>query len=81
MRVFVTPQVEIDYKAECHCGDTVECLGQRSQLPEFMASNGAGPEPIAFVHTLRRCEGGNCTELVRMRSIWRCDGAADAAAN
>ena len=70
-------QVEVDFKAECHCGDTVECLGQRSVLPEALSNNGAGPEPLAFAHTLRRCEGDppRCTELVRMRTVWRAGEA------
>lgn len=68
-------QVEIDFKAECHCGDLVESLAQRSVPPEALASNGAGPQSLAFVHTLRRCDGDKCTELVRMRTIWRAGEA------
>lgn len=64
-------QMEIDFKAECHSGDVVESLASSSQLPNAMASNGAGPDALTFVHMLRRCEGEACTELVRARTTWR----------
>lgn len=36
-----------------------------------LASNGAGPNALSYVHVLRRCQGEHCTELVRMRTTWR----------
>ena len=65
--------MEIDFKAECHCGDRIEVLAQRSEAPEVVTTNGAGPQPLAYVHTLRRGgeNGASPVELVRMRSVWR----------
>lgn len=60
----------MDFKAECHAGDLVESLAQRTPVPEGLAINGTGPQAQAFVHLLRRCEGERCTELVRMRTVW-----------
>ena len=35
----VTTQVEIDYKAECAAGDTVDCFGARLTEPSAAAAN------------------------------------------
>jgi hypothetical protein len=35
----VTAQVEIDYKAECAAGDTVDCFGARLTEPSAAATN------------------------------------------
>ncbi len=35
-------QVEIDYKAECAAGDTVECHGARISDPADVNGNGTG---------------------------------------
>lgn len=64
-------QVEIDYKAECHSGEVISSFGQRSQTPNVLAANGAGPDALAFLHTLKRSEGQKETELVRARTTWR----------
>lgn len=64
-------QVEVDFKAECTSGQVIESLAQRIPPPEAIASNGAGPDCLAFVHSIRRCQGGDCTELVRCRTTWR----------
>ena len=68
--------MEIDYKAECKGGDLVESLAGRVTLEEPLASNGAGPGALTFVHVLRRCEGDVCTELVRARTTWRAGAPA-----
>lgn len=39
-------QVEIDYKAECVAGDTVDCLGARITDPADTNGNGDGA-PLA----------------------------------
>lgn len=126
-------QIEIDFKAECHGGDLVECLAghcgeggggghrlacraggragcractrttcnavcgaagscervasvaltpaappalrPRAGTAEAVAANGAGPGALSFLHVLRRCEGEQCTELVRARTTWRAGEA------
>lgn len=41
-----TMQVEIDYKAECAAGDTVDCFGARLTEPSAAANvNGTGAHP------------------------------------
>ncbi|KAK9815411.1 hypothetical protein WJX72_003238 [[Myrmecia] bisecta] len=61
-------QVEVDYKAECKSGQTLESLGNAIQED----TNGSGIK--RFVHMLRRCdEKGECTELVRARTTWAPD--------
>lgn len=64
-------QIEVDFKAECHSGDALCCFADRQDTPSELSGNGAGPEALTFVHTLRRCEGKACTELVRARTTWR----------
>ena len=49
----------------------VESLASHGKVPTAFAANGAGPDALIFVHMLRRCEGGACTELVRARTTWR----------
>lgn len=68
-------QVEIDFKAECHSGDVVDSWGQRTTPPAVLAANGAGPDALSFLHTLRRREGEGGTELVRARTTWRAGEA------
>jgi len=68
-------QLEIDFKAECHSGDEVLSAAEPSATPEELASNGAGPDCLTLVHTLQRCEGDACTELVRARTTWRTGDA------
>ncbi|KAA6418468.1 MAG: acyl-ACP, partial [Trebouxia sp. A1-2] len=58
-------QMEIDYKAECHSGDAIECLG--SSIKED--TNGTGIR--RYIHMLQRCDDGLCRELVRARTTWR----------
>lgn len=58
-------EVEIDFKAECLAGQTIESLASPTPAPV--------PSPAgatAFVHELRRCDGDKCYELVRARSVW-----------
>lgn len=64
-------QAEIDFRSECHAGDLVESIAGRGELSEALAANGAGPDALTFVHTLRKCTGEVCTELVRARTTWR----------
>lgn len=68
-------QIEVDYKTECMSGDIVEALVDKSMIPDELASNGAGPGALTYVHMLRRCEGDHCTELVRARTTWRAGEA------
>ena len=58
-------EVEIDFKAECLAGQTIESLASPTPAP---APSPAGA--TAFVHELRRCDGDKCYELVRARSVW-----------
>ncbi|KAH7622584.1 putative Oleoyl-acyl carrier protein thioesterase 1, chloroplastic [Nannochloris sp. 'desiccata'] len=66
-------QMEVDFKAECLCGDVIEAHGQAVSTPEELASNGAGPSALTFAHSLQRYakENNKCTELVRARTVWR----------
>ena len=65
-------QFEVDFKAECLCGDVIEAHGRPVSIPEELLSNGAGPSALTFAHTLQRHEANsNATELVRARTIWR----------
>lgn len=57
--------MEVDFKAECKAGDTVESLA--TQLPDV--TNGTGNK-LRFLHTLRRCDENGCVELVRARTTW-----------
>lgn len=58
-------EVEIDYKAECLAGQTVECVAART-LPPVESAGGA----VSYMHELRRCDGETCYELVRARTTW-----------
>jgi len=61
-------QVEVDFKGEAMAGDTIECLASSTPIPEQSLS----PEGArAVLHVVRKCNGEDCKELVRMRSIWR----------
>lgn len=68
-------EVEIDFKAECHAGDTVESLGCR--LPPQAAGNDThknGSAGLKLLHVLQRCDDSDekrCVELVRARTSWR----------
>ncbi|KAI7839418.1 hypothetical protein COHA_006819 [Chlorella ohadii] len=72
-------QMEIDYKAECLGGDLVESLASRCDTPGVLASNGAGPGALSFVHVLRRCQGEKVAELVRCRTTWRAGEATSSS--
>jgi hypothetical protein len=63
--------MEIDYKAECHAGEVIESMANPVDTPAALASNGAGPSALTFIHQLQRCKDGACTELVRARTVWR----------
>ena len=73
-------QMEVDFKAECLCGDVIEAHGQAVSTPDELASNGAGPDALTFAHSLQRFEEkeGKCTELVRARTIWRTGHVSDS---
>lgn len=69
-----------------HAPISTRCPANRSAtlpLPaagthDLLSQNGAGPQPLSFVHVLRRCQGEACTELVRSRTTWRAlDSASD----
>jgi phenylpropionate dioxygenase-like ring-hydroxylating dioxygenase large terminal subunit len=64
-------QAEIDFRSECHAGDLIESIAGWGELSAVLAGNGAGPKALTFVHTLRKCQGEACTELVRARTTWR----------
>ena len=63
-------QVEIDFKAECKAGDAIALRGSRGPTDGALASNGAGPDALSFVHVLERTNG-EVKEIVRARSTWR----------
>ena len=52
-----------------------------ADTPEVLASNGAGPGALSFVHVLRRCQGEKVAELVRCRTTWRAGEATSSAAS
>ena len=64
-------QMEVDFKAECLCGDVIEAHGQAVGTPSELASNGAGPDALTFAHSLQRRTGDKMTELVRARTVWK----------
>lgn len=65
-------QIEIDYKNECRSGDMVQPLAEASETPEALLNNGAGPNSLAYLHSLRKCEGDDkLTEIVRARTTWK----------
>jgi fatty acyl-ACP thioesterase A len=69
-------QMEVDFKAECLCGDVIEAHGAAVSMPPELAANGAGPGALTYAHTLQRAEeGGKLVELVRARTIWRVGDA------
>lgn len=61
-------QVEVDFKAECMAGDTIECHASLTEIPEVMGAPGGAK---AVLHVVRKCTGHDCKELVRMRSVWK----------
>lgn len=66
--VYATRQLyefEIDFKAECVSGNTVESLAN----PLCDITNGNGTKQ-QFLHSLRRCDESGCVELVRARTTW-----------
>jgi fatty acyl-ACP thioesterase A len=73
-------QMEVDFKAECLCGDVIEAHGQAVATPGELANNGAGAEALTFAHSLQRFEkkDNKCTELVRARTIWRAGHTSDS---
>ena len=56
-------QVEIDFKAECQAGDTVQ-----SSVERLDSTSNTGM--VQLLHSLKRCNEHGCTELVRARSTW-----------
>lgn len=61
-------QVEVDFKAECKSGNTVEA--HSSRLPP--ADGGSGDGKVQLLHSLQRCDdSGRTAELVRARTAWR----------
>ena len=49
-------QMEVDFKAECVCGDVIEAHGCAIDIPVQLAANGAGPDALTYVHSLQRHE-------------------------
>ena len=85
--------MEVDFKAECTAGDTVQSSVMQLPPPPLEGADGNGVAAVAtgrpvgdrqFLHSLLRCKGGSggtdCTELVRARSTWRLTPVAAAAA-
>ena len=68
----IAHQIEVDFKAECKAGDTIEA--HCNPLGDHAASgNGNGNGNGAarqFLHLLQRCDESGCTELVRARTAW-----------
>lgn len=62
-------QIEVEYKQECKSGDKVECVGKQVPAGEVTHTNG-GRKVVQFIHSLRRWDGEQCTELVRARTTW-----------
>ena len=50
-----------------------------ADTPGVLASNGAGPGALSFVHVLRRCQGEKVAELVRCRTTWRAGEATSSS--
>lgn len=70
-------QVELDFKAECRAGADIECLAQTTFTNDALSANGAGPNALSYVSSIRRCEdNGKRAELVRCRTTWRAGEAA-----
>ena len=74
-------EMEVDFKAECKAGDTVQSSVQRVEGGGFATSGLAGSNGggagvpsggswVYFLHTLARCDESGCTELVRARTSW-----------
>jgi hypothetical protein len=57
----------MDFKAECHAGDTVEVFGH--PLPQPPGANGAGAKQ-RFLHLLRKPHAEGGTEVWRARTTW-----------
>ena len=76
-------QIELDFKAECKAGNTIEAHCNPLQVGGAPAggdgahgngngANGAGHhEPQLLLHMLQKCDDTGCTELVRARTTWR----------
>ncbi len=60
-------EVEMDFKAECHAGDTVKVLGH--PLTDLANGNGCAQQ---FLHLLRNADKG--TEVWRARTTWAPKG-------
>ncbi len=77
-------QMEVDFKAECQAGDTVQSSlleldpsSDSSSAPPSLEGNGSSTAAKRryFLHTMQLCDESNqkakCTELVRARTSWR----------
>ncbi|GBF96834.1 oleoyl-acyl carrier thioesterase chloroplastic-like [Raphidocelis subcapitata] len=60
-------EVEMDFKAECHAGDTVQVLGH--PLPQPPPASG-GRQQQQFLHLLRKPQAEGGTEVWRARTTW-----------
>eukprot|EP00798_Chlamydomonas_sp_ICE-L_P029154 gene29152-32375_t len=61
-------EIEIDFKAECHAGQSVEVLSQALDGVE----NGDGSQCDQYLHVVKRCDDENkCYELIRARTTWK----------
>lgn len=62
-----TPQIEVDFKAECYAGDTLDNLYKVLEPEENSAPAGT----TRVLHSLRRrTEGGATQEILRCRTTW-----------
>lgn len=57
-------KVELDFKAECNAGDCIE-----SSSCKVSGGEGSSHETVVL-HSLQKCNGSNCVELIRLRSRW-----------
>uniref|UniRef100_A0A2Z5X8I3 Acyl-[acyl-carrier-protein] hydrolase n=1 Tax=Eudorina sp. NIES-3984 TaxID=1941220 RepID=A0A2Z5X8I3_9CHLO len=66
-------EVELDFKAECLAGNTVEahCNFLDDELPLAGPDGPGSGQHLQLLHLLQKCDEGGCTELVRARTTWR----------
>ncbi|GLC41093.1 hypothetical protein PLESTB_000943700 [Pleodorina starrii] len=75
-------EVELDFKAECTAGNTIEahCNYLDGQGPAGNGGNGSGSangngngngrHQLRLLHSLQKCDDAGCQELVRARTSW-----------
>ncbi|GIL81630.1 hypothetical protein Vretifemale_10651 [Volvox reticuliferus] len=67
-------EIEMDFKAECKAGNTVEAHCNFIVNDHFGngGGNGSPPLQLQLLHLLQKCDvDAGCTELVRARTTWQ----------